>query len=129
MSTIKQLFLLLLIASPSFAQSAPQFSTGSMTQTVTTTQTIEEVSNIERFGGSVGTWSGDNVTTVDTDAEGFDASSVDIEVEGVSFQIIDDSKPWQLEVISREAGLIETVDIDRTITTDSVTNTLSVFSQ
>ena len=129
MSTLKQLFILLLIASPSLAQSAPQFSTGSMTQTVTTTQTIEEISNIERFCGSVGTWSGDNVTTVDTDAADFDASSVDIEVEGVSFQIIDDSKPWQLEVISREAGLIETVDIDRTITTDSVTNTLSVFSQ
>lgn len=124
MSTVKQLFLLLLIAGPSFAQSAPQFSTGSMTQTVTTTQTIEEISNVERFGASVGTWSGDNVTTVDSTA-----ADIDIEVEGVSFQIIDDSKPWQLEVISREAGLIETIDTERTITTDSVTNTLSVFSQ
>ena len=58
-----------------------------------------------------------------------DSEEVDIEVEGVSFQIIDDSKPWQLEVVSREAGLIETIDTERTITTDSVTNTLSVFSQ
>ena len=53
MSTFKTLFLLLLIGSPVYAQGAPQFSTGSMTQTVTTTQTIEEVSNVERFGASV----------------------------------------------------------------------------
>lgn len=127
MSTIKSLFLLLLIASPSLAQGQPQFTTGSMTQTVTSTQNVVETSNIERYGTAIGSWSGDNVRTIDPAAAD---ATVDIEVEGMSFEIIDNTQPWQLEVVNRGAGdLVESINIERTIETESTTNTLSVFSQ
>ena len=123
---MKHLLLLLLIGSPSFAQSAgPNFTTGSMTQTVTATQQISETVAIERFGVETTTWRGDNVRAVDSnDAE------ISINVESVEFEIVDTSLPWQLEIISRDAGaLIETEDITRTIDTDTTTTTMSVFAQ
>ena len=95
-----------------------------MTQTVTATQSISETVAIERFGGSVSTWRGDNVRAVDTnDAE------ISINIEDVEFEIVDTSLPWQLEIISRDAGIVETEDITRTIDTDTTTVTMSVFSQ
>ena len=95
-----------------------------MTQTTTTTQQISETVVLERFGGSVSTWRGDNVRAVDTnDAE------ISINIESVEFEIVDTSLPWQLEIISRDAGIVETEDITRTIDTDSVTTTMSVFAQ
>ena len=63
---MKYLLPLLLIAAPASAQSVtPNFTTGSMTQTTTATQTVTEVVAIERFGGAVTTWNGDNVKAVD----------------------------------------------------------------
>jgi len=122
---VKLLFLLLLIASPAYAQSvAPNFTTGSMTQTVTATQTVTETIAIERMGGAVKTWNGDNVKALGTSG-----SAVDIAATGTQFHIVDTSLPWQLEIITRAAGIVETEDVSRTIKTDTVTNTLSVFSQ
>ena len=124
--TMKSLLLLLLISpSVAFAQSVtPNFTTGSMTQTVTATQTVSETTAIERFGGAVKTWNGDNVEAVT--AEG---ASIDIAAQGIEFHIVDPSQPWQLEISTRAAGLVETVDTTRVVTTNTTTNTLSVFAQ
>jgi len=125
--TMKRLLLLLLI-SPLAASAqlvTPNFTTGTMTQTVTATQTVNETSVIERFGGDVNVWNGDNVEAIDANGH-----SVDIaDPTGLEFHIVDPTQPWQLEVTTRAAGLVETVDTTRTIVTDTVTNTLSVFSQ
>ncbi len=125
--TMKRLLLLLLISPlAASAQSVtPNFTTGTMTQTVTATQTVNETSVVERFGGDVNVWNGDNVEAIDANGH-----SVDIaDPTGLEFHIVDPTQPWQLEVTTRAAGLVETVDTTRTIVTDTVTNTLSVFSQ
>lgn len=122
---MKLLFLLLLIGSPVYAQSVtPNFTTGSMTQTVTATQTVTETVAIERLGGAVKTWNGDNIKALGTSG-----AAVDITATGTQFHIVDTSLPWQLEIVTRAAGVVETEDVSRTIKTDTVTNTLSVFSQ
>ena len=119
------LLLLSLIAVPAYAQSVtPNFTTGTMTQTVTTTQSISEVSATERFGGDLTVWNGDNVEAVDDSG-----NSINIVDTNAEFVIVDTALPWQLEITTRDAGLVETIDTTRTIQTDSVTNTLSVFSQ
>ena len=128
---MRRLLLLLLIPAPVFAQSVtPNFTTGTMTQTVTATQTVNETTVTERFGGTVNTWNGDNVEPIETGHSrvGDDASGEDI-VGAIEFQVVDPAHPWQLEISTREAGLVETVNTVRTIQTDTVTNTLSVFSQ
>ena len=117
--------LLSLIALPAYSQSVtPNFTTGTMTQTMTTTQTINEVTAIERFGGEITVWNGDNVEAVDTSG-----ASVNIIDSNAEFVVVDSALPWQLEITTRDAGVVETIDTTRTIETDSVTNTLSVFSQ
>ncbi len=127
---MKSLILLLLIAAPVSAQSVtPNFTTGSMTQTVTATQTVTETSAIERFGGKIETWNGDNVKAIKENANGTLVGPVDIKGTTTQFHVVDSDLPWQLEIITRDAGLIETEDVNRTIQTDTVTNTLSVFSQ
>ena len=82
------------------------------------------LSAIERFGGDLTVWNGDNVEAVDDSG-----NSINIVDTNTEFVIVDTALPWQLEITSREAGLVETIDTTRTIQTDSVTNTLSVFSQ
>ena len=129
---MKRLLLLLLISpTAAFAQSVtPNFTTGTMTQTVTATQTVNETSVIERFGGDHHVWNGDNVEPIETGLSrtGDDATGEDI-INAIEFQVVDPAHPWQLEITSRPAGLVETVNTTRTIQTDTVTNTLSVFSQ
>ena len=121
LAAMKYLLPLLLIAGPVSAQSVtPNFTTGSMTQTTNATQTITEVIAIERFGGAVTTWNGDNVQSVG----GGGVSGHD-----TTWQIVDNTEPWQLEIVTRAAGLVETEDVNRTITLTTTTNTLSVFSQ
>ncbi len=125
LTAMKYLLPLLLIAGPASAQSVtPNFTTGSMTQTVTATQTVTEVIAVERYGGEVKTWNGDNVKAIDSNG-----AAVDIIGTHTEFQIVDTDLPWQLEIVNRAAGIIETEDINRTITTNTTTNTLSVFSQ
>ena len=123
-----KLLLLLLLSSISLPVSAqsvtPNFTTGTMTQTVTATQTINEVVATERFGGEVTVWNGDNVEAVNTSGNPINITDLSTE-----FHVVDPSLPWQLEITTRAAGLVETIDITRTIQTDTVTNTLSIFSQ
>ena len=54
----------------------PQFTTGSMNSTTTTTQTITEVEQRQVFGAEVKTWNGSNVTP-----------SADIAASGTTFTI------------------------------------------
>ena len=123
---MKLLLLLLLIGAPASAQSVtPNFTTGSMTQTVTATQTVTETVAIERFGGAVTTWNGDNVSAVASDG----TTAANIVDANTNFFVVDSTQPWQLEVITRAAGIVETEDITRTINLTTTTNTLSVFSQ
>ena len=123
---MRLLFLLLaLVPSQALAQQVtPNFTTGTMTQTVTATQTVNETIAVERFGGAVTVWNGDNVEAVN--AEG---ASIDIAAQGIEFHIVDPSQPWQLEISTRAAGLVETLDTTRVVTTNTTTNTLSVFAQ
>jgi len=115
---MKYLLLLLLIGAPASAVDYG-FTSGSMTQTTTATQEVTEVIAIEKFGGAVSTWNGDNVK----------ASGTNITVNTTAWTIVDDTQPWQLEITTRAAGLVETQDINRTIETTTTTSTLSVFSQ
>lgn len=115
---MKYLLLLLLIPTPALANDY-SFTSGSMTQTTTATQEVTEVIAIEKFGGTVKTWNGDNV----------EASGSNITLDTTAWTIVDETQPWQLEVMTRAAGIIETQDIERTIETTTTTNTLSVFSQ
>ena len=123
---MRYLLLLLLIGvAPARASTVqPNFTTGSMTQTVVTTQTVEESIVTEYLGGDVTVWNGDNVKAVD--ANGADC---DITDTGVECKIVDTGLPWELELITRDAGVVQTIETERTIETDSTTNTLSVFSQ
>ena len=100
-----------------------------MTQTTSATQTVTETSVIERFGGTVQTWNGDNVKAIKTNSSGNLVGPVDITGTDTQFHVVDSDLPWQLEIITRDAGLIETESINRTIDTETITNTLSVFSQ
>ena len=96
----------------------PQFTTGSMNSTTTTTQTITEITQKQVVGSEVNTWSGTNVTP-----------SADITTTGTTFSVTDNTLPWTLETTTRAAGLVEQWDIQTTYTINSTTNSLSVFSQ
>ena len=122
---MKHLLLLLLFSVPVYSQSVtPNFTTGTMTQTVNATQTINETIAIERFGGDLNVWNGDNVKAVDAND-----ASINIAAATAEFHVVDTSLPWSLETTSRSAGIVETEDITRTIVTTTTTNTLSVFAQ
>ena len=124
-----RLLFLLLVLMPSQAlaqQVTPNFTTGTMTQTVTATQTVNETIVTERFGRAVTIWNGDNVEAIDAEGASIDIATTTGSVE---FHIVDPSHPWQLEISTRAAGLVETVDTTRVITTNTTTNTLSVFAQ
>lgn len=109
----------LIIGAPASAQVVtPAFTTGSYQSTTTTSQTITETVQQQVFGAEVNTWSGTNVTP-----------SADIASAATTFSVTDATQPWQLEITSRAAGLVEQIDTTRTITTDSTIIGLSVFSQ
>ena len=118
---MKKLILLLALLSPAVARAntvTPQFTTGSMNSTTTTTQTITEVEQRQVFGATVNTWSGTNITP-----------SADIAGSGTTFTVTNTANPWTLETTSRSAGLVEQWDTTRNYTINSTTTSLSVFSQ
>ena len=109
----------LIIGVPVSAQTVtPQFTRGSYSSNTQTTQTITETVSQKVYGSDINTWSGTNVTP-----------SADIAGSSTTFSATDATQPWQLEITTRPAGLIETIDTTRTITTNSTTVGLSVFSQ
>ncbi len=125
---MKTLWLsLFLLLSPSVAranQITPAFTQGSMNATTTTTQTVTETINQKVYGGELQSWSGTGVT-----------ASGDITDSNTTFSLTTAGEDFQLEVVTRAADattglvLLETIDIDRDITTNATTTSLSVFSQ
>ena len=89
-----------------------------MTATTTSTQTIDEVIAHEVYGAAITKYSGENVTP-----------STNITDSSATWSVTTAGDPWTLEITERSAGIIETIDIDRTIDVESTTTSLSVFSQ
>ena len=114
------LFLaLILLPAAAFGQSVtPNFTQGSMTSTTTSSQTINETIQIKIYGGDYTSYSGTNITP-----------SGAIGAAGTTYSVTTAGEPYQLETVTRTAGIVEQQDITRTITTSSTTNSLSVFSQ
>ena len=125
---LRQLFALLLLSSPAFAQSVtPNFTQGSMTSTTTTTQTIDETITTTRYGGAVETWTGTNVKACTDAACG---TATHITDENAVYQIHTVGDDWSLEIQSRAANAeVEEIVIDRDVEIESTTTSLSVFSQ
>ena len=115
----KWLILLLLFPTAVRAnQITPQFTQGSMQATTTTTQVVTEVIDQEVFGGTYNSWSGTNVVP-----------SGNIVDPQTTYTVHAVGEQFQIETVTRPAGVVEQIDIDRTITTNSTTTSLSVFSQ
>ena len=116
---MKKLLMLLLLAAPVSAQTVtPQFTQGSMQSTTTTTVDIERTIETEVYGGDYSSWSGSNV-----------APSADIAGSSTTFSVNTAGDPWSLEITTRDAGVVETIDIQETIESTSTTTSLSIFSQ
>jgi hypothetical protein len=116
---MKKLFLLLLLASPAAAQTVtPQFTQGSMQSTTTSTVDITRTIETEVYGGDYSSWSGSNITP-----------SSDIAGDSTTFSVTTSGDPWSLEITTRSAGVVETIDITETIEQTSTTTSLSIFSQ
>lgn len=116
---MKLLILLLLFSSAARAQTVtPSWSQGSSQSTSTTTVDIQRTVSHEIYGGEHKSWSGSNVT-----------ASGDITDSATTFSVTDTTQPWQMEIVDRPAGLIETIDITEDIDTTINETTLSIFSQ
>ena len=118
---MKKLLLLAVLLSPSTALAqtvTPQFTQGSMQSTTTTTVDIERTIETEVFGGAYSSWSGTNVTP-----------SGDITNSSTTWSITTAGDDFQLETVTRAAGVVETIDITETIEQTSTTTSLSIFSQ
>jgi hypothetical protein len=89
-----------------------------MTSTTTTTQTISETVQIKVYGGDYRSVSANNLTP-----------SGDLNSASTTYSVTDSTKPYSLEVVTRSAGIVQQTDTTRSITTNSTTNSLSVFSQ
>ena len=116
--------LLLFPASVRANTVTPAFTQGSMNATTTTVQTVVETVEQKVYGGELQSWSGTNVTP-----------SSDITGANTTWTVTAAGEDFQLEIVDRPANattglvLLETIDIDRAITTNATTVSLSVFSQ
>ena len=116
---MKSLLVLLLLASPVAAQSVtPNFTQGSMQSTTTTTIDIDREIETKIYGGAYKSWSGTNVTP-----------SGDISNGSTTYSVHTAGDQFQLEIVDRAAGIVESIDIDETIQQSSTTTSLSIFSQ
>ena len=128
---MKRWLILLALLSPSVARAntvTPAFTQGSMNATTTTVQTVTETVEQKVYGGELQSWTGTNVTATSATSGGITASDA-------VFNITTAGEDFQLETVTRAADsstglvLLETIDIDRSITTNATTVSLSVFSQ
>ena len=115
---MKKLLLLLFIAAPVSAQVTPNFTQGSMQSTTTTTIDIDRTIETEVYGGAYSSWSGTNVVP-----------SGDIADTATTYSVHTAGDQFQLEIVTRAAGKIEDSLITETIEQNTVTTSLSVFSQ
>ena len=128
---MKRWLILLALLSPSVARAntvTPAFTQGSMNATTTTVQTVTEIVEQKVYGGELNSWTGTNVTATSASSGGITASDA-------IFSITTAGGDFQLETVTRTADattglvLLETIDIDRSISTNATTTSLSVFSQ
>ena len=128
---MKKWSLLLALLSPSVARAntvTQAFTQGSMNATTTTVQTVVETVEQKVYGGELNSWSGTNITATSASSGGLTASDA-------VFNLTTAGEDFQLETVTRAADaqtglvLLETIDIDRAITTNATTTSLSVFSQ
>jgi len=118
---VNKLWILPLLLLPTAVQAnsiTPSFTQGSMQATTTTTQTVTETIDTEVFGGAYSSWSGTNVVP-----------SGDIKATNTTYTVHTAGDQFQLETVTRAAGIVETIDIERELETTSVTTSLSIFSQ
>ena len=115
---MKKLLLLLFIAAPVSAQVTPNFTQGSMQSTTTTTIDIDRTIATNVYGGDYSSWSGTNVTP-----------SGDIADTATTYSVTNSGEQFQLEIVSRAAGVIEDSLLTETIQQVTTTTSLSVFSQ
>ena len=116
---MKKLLLLFFLASPAAAQQVtPNFTQGSMQSTTTTTVDIDRTIETNVYGGTYSSWSGTNVTP-----------SGDIADSATTYSVTNAGEQFQLEIVTRAAGLIEDSLVTETIQQSSTTTSLSVFSQ
>ena len=118
---MKKLLLLVLLLSPAAATAqtlTPKFTQGSMQSTTTTTTDITRTIETEVMGGAYSSWSGTNVTP-----------SGDITNSSTTWSVTTAGDAFQLETVTRAAGVVETIDIEETIEQTSTTTSLSIFSQ
>ena len=114
-----KLLILLLLANPAVAQQVtPNFTQGSMQSNTTTTVEIERTIATEIYGGDYSSWSGTNVTP-----------SGDITNSETTYSVTTAGEQFQLEIVERAAGVVETIDTVENITQNTTTTSLSVFSQ
>ena len=122
---MKKWLLLLMLVSPTVARAeliTPQFTQGSMQSTTTTTQEITEEIETEVFGGAYSKWTGENILHTSASSGGIvDTDSV--------FTVHTAGDPFTLEITTRAAGVVQTIDTTREIDTTATTTSLSVFSQ
>ena len=115
---MKRLLLLLFLASPVSAQVTPNFTQGSMQSTTTTTIDIDRTIATEIYGGDYSSWSGTNVTP-----------SGDIADTATTYSVTNSGEQFQLEIVTRSAGLIQDSLVTEAIEQTTTTTSLSVFSQ
>ena len=116
---MKKLLLLLLLASPAAANTVtPNFTQGSMQSTTNTTIDISRTIATNVYGGDYSSWSGTNVTP-----------SGDIADTATTYAVTNAGEQFQLEIVTRAAGLIEDSLVTETINQVSTVTSLSVFSQ
>ena len=116
---MKRLLILLMLASPAAAnQITPNFTQGSMQSTTTTTVDIDRTIETNIYGGAYSSWSGTNVTP-----------SGDIADTATTYSVTNPGEQFQLEIVTRAAGLIEDSLVTETIQQVTNTTSLSVFSQ
>ena len=115
---MKRLLFLLMLPAAANAQTTPNFTQGSMQSTTTSTIDITRTIETEVYGGDYNSWSGTNV-----------APSGSIEDSSTTFSVTTAGDSFQLEIVERSAGVVETIDVTETIEQTSTTTSLSVFSQ
>jgi len=113
------LFLVLASASPAAAQQVtPNFTQGSMQSTTNTTVDMTRSVATNIYGGDYSSWSGTNVTP-----------SGDIADTATTYAVTNAGEQFQLEIVTRAAGLIEDSLVNETINQVTAITSLSVFSQ
>ena len=118
---MKRLILILMLASATPAaanQITPNFTQGSMNSTTTTTIDIDRTIETNIYGGAYSSWSGTNVTP-----------SSHINDSATTYSITDAGEDFQLEIITRAAGIMEDSTVTETVEQVTTITSLSVFSQ